>query len=196
VLIIASFDERFDCDFVARLAAQCPAMQFHLHGWTRPGDHGTAERIKRLHEGHANIHYHGPYSTEDLPAILGAYRVSLAPYIAGSLLTRYIDPLRYYHCLNAGLELVSTAIPQASYLRRWIHVVHDVNECAETLAAIQAGRLAKQPGYVPITWEQRANRLTAILRALPRARRLLAKRPDQDLAQAVLARSEATKQAP
>jgi hypothetical protein len=194
VLILASFDERFDFAFVARLAAQCPAMQFHLHGWTRPGDHLTAERLKQLHEGHANIHYHGPYVTADLPGILSRYRVSLAPYHANSLMTRYIDPLRYYHCLNAGLELVSTAIPQAGYLRRWIHVVPDVSACAETLAAIRAGRLAKQPGYIPITWEQRAERLMDILRTLPRTAQLGARRPDQSPVPPVMAGSGATKQ--
>ncbi len=94
-------------------------------------------------------------------------------------MTRYIDPLRFYHCLNAGVEVVSTDIPQARQMGRWIHVVRDPNECGETLDAIQAGKLSKQPGYTPITWEQRADRLLYILRGLPRAKRLAARRPEQ-----------------
>jgi hypothetical protein len=176
VLIIASFDERFDVDFLSQLAALRPEMQFHLHGWTRPDDPVTAEKIRILRKERANIHYHGAYTTEDLPAILGAYRVSLAPYLTDNPMTRYIDPLRYYHCLNAGLEVVSTDIPQARHMEQWIHVVQDVNECAETLEAVQAGRLAKQPGYTPITWEQRADRLADILLALPRTKALSARR--------------------
>lgn len=59
---------------------------------------------------------------------------------------------------------------------RWIHVVRDVQACAETLEAVQAGRLAKQPEYTPITWEQRVDRLAEILRALPRTRALMSSR--------------------
>jgi hypothetical protein len=176
VLILASIDERFDTDFVIRLAEVRPDMQFHLHGWIRPD---LTERFRTLREGHANIHYHGGYTTADLPAILGRYSVTLAPYLADSVMTRYIDPLRFYHCLNAGVEVVSTDIPQARQMGRWIHVVRNPNECGETLDAIQAGKSSKQPGYTPITWEQRADRLLYILRGLPRAKRLAARRPEQ-----------------
>ncbi len=101
----------------------------------------------------------------DLPGILSRYRISVAPYRIGDLLTRYIDPLRFYHCLNAGLEVVSTDIPQARYMEKHVHVVTDVTTCADTLAAIQTGQLAKQPAYTPITWEQRAERLVEIIRS-------------------------------
>ena len=38
ILIIASFDERFDFTFLAKVAELCPTYQFHLYGWTRPND--------------------------------------------------------------------------------------------------------------------------------------------------------------
>ena len=38
VLILASFDERFDFGFLSKVAELSPATQFHLHGWTRHGD--------------------------------------------------------------------------------------------------------------------------------------------------------------
>ncbi len=168
VLIIASFDERFDFDFVSAVALACPHSSFHLHGWTRPGDTETMNQVTELADRHANIEYHGPYTMADLPGILGRYRVSLAPYRTDTLLTRYIDPLRFYHCLNAGLEVISTGIPQARFMERWVHVVSDVSQCAATLAAVQQGQLAKQPNYAPITWDQRAVELTAIIEALHR----------------------------
>jgi hypothetical protein len=168
VLIIASFDERFDFAFLEELAELCPSQSFHLYGWTRSGDPATVQDLRALPGRHANILYHGPYTMADLPGILGRYRVSVAPYRAGSALTRYIDPLRYYHCLNAGLEVVSTDIPQARYMRDYIHVVDSPAACAGALAGIRAGRLAKQPAYSPITWHQRADRLVRILRSLPR----------------------------
>jgi hypothetical protein len=172
VLIIASFDERFDFDFVGKLARFCPGTRFHLHGWVRPGDAATMHRIEAVAARRGNITYHGPYTMAELPEILSRYRISVAPYLSDSPITRYIDPLRFYHCLNAGLEVVSTDIPQARFMADAVHVVSDVTSCAETLAAIRAGGLAKQPAYRPITWQQRADRLVEIIRTLPRTGRL------------------------
>ncbi|MDQ2764477.1 MAG: hypothetical protein M3Y22_13685, partial [Pseudomonadota bacterium] len=176
VLIIASFDERFDFEFLSKLAQARPELQFHLYGWTRPDATATMQQIKAIDTDFVNIHYHGPYNMADLPSILAAYQVSVAPYRINTLLTRYIDPLRFYHCLNAGLEVISSDIPQARYMHDWLHVVPNVAACARTLAAIRSGALAKQPAYSPITWEQRADRLVEIIRALPRTGRLRRKR--------------------
>jgi hypothetical protein len=179
VLIIASFDERFDFDFLSDVAQACPSMEFHLYGWTQRGDTATKAQITAADARHKNIRYRGPYKVADLPAILGAYRVSLAPYRTGMGLTRYIDPLRFYHCLNAGLEVVSTDIPQARHMRDWVHVVSDVTSCVETLRAIRSGTLAKQPAYSPVTWEQRVDRLVEIVSSVPRTAALLGKRANQ-----------------
>jgi len=176
VLIIASFDERFDFDFLSDLAQACPKIQFHLHGWTRPDDTPTMVQITAIDAKYSNVQYHGPYNMADLPSILSAYQVSVAPYRGDSPLTRYIDPLRFYHCLNAGLEVVSTDIPQARHMRDWVHVVSDVAGCAETLEAIRSGSLAKQPAYSPITWKQRADQLTEIIRSQPRTMALFRER--------------------
>jgi hypothetical protein len=172
ILIIASFDERFDFDFLSELAASCPSTDFHLHGWTRRDDPVTPGRISRIIGQHSNLHYHGPYTLDDLPRILGAYRISFAPYRTNTELTRFIDPLRFYHCLNAGLEVISTDIPQARFMNESVHVVQTPAQCAKTLAGIQAGCLAKQPSYTPITWTNRLDRLIEILKALPRTRSL------------------------
>jgi hypothetical protein len=182
VLIIASFDERFDFGFLAELARICPAMRFHLHGWTRPNDTETMARIRAIAADHSNIQYHGPYEMADLPAILRSYEVSVAPYRSDTPITRYIDPLRFYHCLNAGLEVVSTDFPQARYMSDWVHVVPDPAACAKTLAAIFGGGLAKQPIYTPITWEQRADRLAEILQSEPRTIALRGRLAKQEVA--------------
>lgn len=166
VLILTSFDARFDFDFLLNLAALSPQTRFHIHGWTRNSDPGTLQCFSRLVNEHANVLYHGPYATDDLPSILKSYGVTVAPYRANSQLTRYIDPLRFYHCLNAGLHVVSTDIPQARCMERWIHVVRDAEHCAEILKLIQAGNISKQQDYAPITWDQRSIRLMDIVRPL------------------------------
>ncbi len=173
ILIIASFDARFDFGLIGALAALCPELRFHLHGWTRPDDSVTRAAITALAEQHANVHYHGAYSMADLPTILSRYRISVAPYKVDSPLTRYIDPLRFYHCLNAGQEVVSTPIPQAQYMAEWVHLAVDAPACAAAIAAIRAGQLEKQPAYTPITWEQRADRLVEIIGGLPQTAHLV-----------------------
>jgi hypothetical protein len=175
VLILTSFDERFDFDFMARLATLSAQTRFHIHGWTQNSDPGTLKRVSRLTCEHANVLYHGPYTTDDLPAILRSYWVTVAPYRTNSPRTRYIDPLRFYHCLNAGLEIISTDIPQARSIEPWIHIARDAEDCAETLKRIQAGVIFRQSSFVPITWNQRVLRLMDIINSLDRTRMLRAR---------------------
>ena len=190
VLILTSFDARFDFDFVERLAAARAETRFHVHGWTRDGDPESSRRMSKLVSEHANILYHGPYTTDDLPAILKGYRVTVAPYRVNSSLTRHIDPLRFYHCLNAGLEVISTEIAQAKSMTSWIHVVRDAEQCAETLKRIQAGEVAKRHNYTPITWDQRASRLIDIVNSSERTKRLRARRGGDDFQSQAAAQTE------
>ena len=133
-----------------------------------PRRRSDPENIRIICARHANIHYYGSYAQDNLPTILGEFRISLAPYVTDIRMNRYIDPLRFYHCLNSGLQLISTSIPQAMHMQNWIHVVHDPVQCVETLAKLQSGELAMRDTYTPITWQQREDRLVGILCALPR----------------------------
>jgi hypothetical protein len=182
VLVISSFDPRIDFDFLSAVAEACPHTQFHLYGWTAPIDAASRENLRIICERNTNIHYHGPYALDDLPTILRDFRVCLAPYRIDIRQTRYIDPLRFYSCLNSGMEVISTDIPQARYMMKWIHIVHDPVQCAETLRAIQVGKLTKLEGYRPITWEQRVDRLIRILNESPRTMRLDANLPSRTAA--------------
>jgi hypothetical protein len=177
ILILASFDERCDFVFLAKVAELCPTFQFHLYGWARPNDDLTREMLTAICDRHANIRYCGPFALDSLPTILSDFRICLAPYVTGSLMTRYIDPLRFYHCLNSGMEVVSTSIPQAEHMIDWIHIVRDPLECAETLKALLYGEIMKGHSYTPITWVQRVDRLVAILGTLPRTLAVGAKIP-------------------
>lgn len=170
VLILASFDERLDFPLLETVIGQNPHLTFHLHGWVRSDDGPTSRALHALIGAHPNVVHHGAYATADLPDILARYKVTLAPYKVGTPLTDYVDPLRFYHCLNAGLEVVSTPIPQARTMADSIHVVTDAEACSATIGAILANRAAKQPGYSPVTWRQKARRLVEILHASKRAR--------------------------
>lgn len=134
ILILASLDARFDFDFLSAAAAANPGLRFHIHGLISQNDRAIAQRIETAIRHHANLIYHGPYVNEDLPKILVEYSVTLAPYVTQSSLTRYIDPLRYYHCLNSGMEVISTDIPKARDFEDVLHLVHAPNEIGPLVA--------------------------------------------------------------
>jgi hypothetical protein len=177
VLVVASFDERLNVPFLEAVIRHNPDLSFHLHGWVRYEDEATQAALESLVRACPNATYHGPYSMADLPSILAGYKVTLAPYRTGTPLTHYIDPLRFYHCLNAGVEVVSTPIPQAERMSRWIHVVTDVDTCSVTLRAILQDGLEKQSDYTPITWGQKAAQLLKILQGSRRTLSLASRYP-------------------
>ncbi len=144
LLILSSLDARLDFDFLAAAAAANPNLDFHIYGQVSQGDRCIAQRLDRLVSQCPNVSYRGPYVNAGLPSILGDYAVSLAPYIAHSPLTRYIDPLRYYHCLNSGMELISTDIPKARDLGDLLHIVHRPDEIGPLMARLANGWSARR----------------------------------------------------
>jgi hypothetical protein len=169
LLILASVDERFDFELMARAARACPTFAFEIHGQVLAF---ARARLDRLLAEHANVRYEGPYVNADLPALLSRYRVTFAPYVTDDRATRYIDPLRFYHCLNSGMEVVTTDIPQARALGHALHIIHDEQELRSILDEDGRVRSPKQPFYTPMTWERRAAGLLEILRDAPRMRGL------------------------
>jgi hypothetical protein len=164
VLVLASFDDRCDFNFLSKLATLCPETQFHLYGRVSRNHIPWQQQLTAVYNNHSNIHYHGAYTHDDLPTLLQRFDVTLAPYRSDIPRIRYIDPERFYHCLNAGLEVISTDIPAAHRLSQWLNIARDPAECATIIAALRSGKLEKRGGYSPITWEQRIKRLVEIIR--------------------------------
>lgn len=176
VLITASMDNRFDFELMDSASARCPAIEFHIYGQVNKNDSGVRARLQSLCAQRKNIHYHGPYVLTELPGILQSYTVAFAPYDALSPLTRYIDPVRYYHCLNSGMEVVTTPIPQAACLNEALHIIQSADEFAEVLARLQGdpGSRRNTPDrYHLQTWETRVWQLIDILLQLPRMKKLM-----------------------
>lgn len=180
ILIIASIDARFDFALMAKTAARCRDVEFHVYGAVDRNAKDTKAQLEKLCVSRPNIYYHGPYAMKDLTKILAQYSVSFAPYRSNVRSTRYIDPLRYYHCLNSGMELITTKIPQAMRLNKAVHIVDSAEEFARIL-----GRLKNDPSslknvashYSRQTWEMRVARLLDIVFELPRARRIAKRFP-------------------
>jgi hypothetical protein len=175
VLIISNLDKRFDFELMESTARRCVGTDFHIYGQLIDSDVKTQLEQLRVHC--KNVHYLGPYTTDELPRLLERYAITFAPYRVHEF-TRYIDPLRYYHCLNSGMELVTTGIPQARNFNEALHIIKSADEFAEVLEKLRSDPMARRntpQRYSLQTWEMRVNRLFEILRGLPR-REKLAKR--------------------
>ena len=173
VLILASIDPRFDFTLMDAVARQCPDTAFHIYGQISRNDPATQSKLDNLLARNANVSHFGPYVLEDIERILGDYAVTFSPYRPNDLLTRYIDPLRYYHCLNSGMELISTPIPQARSMPNVIHLIETAEDFAKTLTALRTAPEARKNtgrNYHPHSWGEKAERLVSILRGFLQAR--------------------------
>ena len=160
MLILASIDERMDFALLDAAAARCPEVQFEIYGQVAPA---VEPAMREVLFKRGNVHHHGPYVTEQLVPILERFTVMLAPYRIGARLTRYLDPLRYYHALNSGMEVITTDIPQARAYAERLHIVQSAEEVAQVLERLRTGGDSRAGRAPPVTWDQRAETLTDIL---------------------------------
>jgi len=168
ILILASVDERLDFDFLGAAASANPDLVFEIRGHIASDDPKVKRKVDQLTAAHANIHYLGPYVNSELPTILGAYAVTLAPYVVGSPLTDYIDPLRYYHCLNSGMEVISTGIPKAHDFGNVLHCVRNPAEVGPLVRGLSGGTIARRNSGSTASvynWRNRAIKLLDIVGA-------------------------------
>jgi hypothetical protein len=166
LLVLASIDERFDFAFLKAIAEQNPALTFEIYGQIVK-DGVTQAHVASMLTSHGNILYHGAYVNSEIEQILSNYKVTLAPYVAASKFTRYIDPLRYYHCLNSGMEVISTAIPKAEDLKDVLHVVRAPEEVGAIVRGLADGSVARRndgSAASKYNWRQKSIDLTRIVR--------------------------------
>ena len=169
VLVLSSLDQRFDFEFLDEVAQLNPSITFVIAGHISKGSEQadiTATRLLQLTNVCRNVTYRGPYRDDDLVKLTAEFSISLAPYCTNSRLTRYIDPLRYYHCLNAGMEVVTTDIPQARVLADLLHIVREptaFSKLVEGLASTPESRRNRGPSSHLTTWRERAERLIHIV---------------------------------
>lgn len=165
VAVMSSFDKRFDGEWLRRLAMLLPEVEFHLHGWVHHANSVMARELENLVEACPNLTYFGAYRNVDLAPILSRYHTGILPYRAQHPLTRYINPDKIYHYLCAGMEVVSTPIPQASKMLEYIHVCREPESAAETIRLILGAKLRKNPGdlHTRFNWTVRWHELRTFL---------------------------------
>ncbi len=155
MVYIGSIDRRVDFEWLDALAAN--DLTIDIFGSIHTV--GTAETQQQLdaliERRHNNVSFYGPYENDDLPAILGQFRVGLLPYRVGHPMTDHVNPDKLHHYLNAGLEVVASPIPAARRLERYLHLMTTGGDWATVLSDLRTGRLQESWPRESNTWDRR-----------------------------------------
>lgn len=168
VAVISSFDQRLDTQWLETLAALMPEIQFDLYGWVHNEDTAMARELDRLVGACRNLSYIGRYRNSELTHILAGYLIGIIPYRTQHPLTRYINPEKIYHYLCAGMEVISTPIPQALKMQEYVHVCGEPKDAAQSIRLVLAGKNCKNSGdlHNHFNWTMRWHELHPFLETL------------------------------
>jgi hypothetical protein len=162
ILVLSNIDARFDFELLCSISNSNLEICFEIYGSVAK-DHYSEEKFDKLQKN-INVLYKGPYISSDIPSILKKYVVTFAPYRLDSS-TRYIDPLRFYHCLNSGIEIITTPIPRALDMRESMHLISTAAEFSVIIDGLISGTtsLRNRRPRPPITWVKRGAELIEII---------------------------------
>jgi hypothetical protein len=169
LVILFAVDRRFDFELVRRVAELAPDLKIHLYGRIVSNDRSIADEFEELRAKNPNLIYHGEYRFADVDAIVANFGIGFTPYVTNSQLTDFINPDKYYLFLKSGMEVISTDIPQARWLKDRIHIARsadDVLELANRIKADASFRRNKTDGN-EFDWASRADELIRLVRELP-----------------------------
>jgi hypothetical protein len=154
MVYIGSIDRRVDFEWLDALASHeaTIAIVGSVHDVGAPD---TQRQLDALIERRRNVTFHGPYRNDDLPAVLGQFRVGLLPYRVGHPMTDHVNPDKLHHYLNAGLEVVASPIPAARRLARYLHLITADGDWATLLSDLGTARLADSWPREANTWDRR-----------------------------------------
>lgn len=157
-------DERFDLDLLATAAQMRPEWQFVMVGPVVKIDDADLPR-------HANIHYLGGKSYDELPAYLSGWDVALMPFAINES-TRFISPTKTPEYLCAGLPVVSTRIRDVERHYAELQGVAIVDSAAEFVAACERMLALGTSGewrdeadlhLAPLSWDTNQARMAALI---------------------------------
>ena len=144
--IIGSLDNRFDFPLVEHIARSIPDIEIAIYGRVVEGNKGVEQKMRLLVAANQNIKYFGEYENDKLQNILSTIDIGLVPYVLDSILTKYINPDKYFHYLCYGLEVISTPIEAAYELKKWIHICHSLEDFVGKIREIYKGKGLKNLG--------------------------------------------------
>jgi hypothetical protein len=154
MVYIGSIDRRVDFEWLDALAAN--DVTIAIFGSIHPvGAAETQQQLDALIQRRHNVSFHGPYDSDDLPAILSQFRVGLLPYRVGDPMTDHVNPDKLHHYLNAGLEVLASPIPAARRLARYLHLMTTGGDWATVLGELRTTHLQESWPRESNTWDRR-----------------------------------------
>jgi hypothetical protein len=181
LVVLSAIDERFDFDFVGEMARLAPDRRIVVHGYVLHDNPAVGQRIADIRARHPNVSFEGRYAFDDVPEIVRPFSIGLTPYATGPM-TEFINPDKYYLFLQAGLEVISTDIPQARRMADRLHVACSAGEAVEI-----ARRIEREPAFRKniepardLSWAKRVRDFSDILRSAKLVREQRSGRPASD----------------
>jgi UDP-galactopyranose mutase len=142
-------DERLDLELIEAVATERPHWQLVFVG---PVTKVDPARLPR----HANVHYLGGRSYDQLPRYLSGWDVALLPF-AHNESTRFISPTKTPEYLAAGRRVVSTSVRDVVRTFGGGDFIEIADEPQEFIAAIERCLTEDDP-----TRQQRVDRFLAL----------------------------------
>lgn len=170
LVVLSAIDERFDFEFLDEVARLLPDRRIVIHGYILHDDPSVKRRMADLCAHRPNVTFEGRYAFDDIPEIVRPFAIGLTPYVAAAPMTEFINPDKYYLFLQAGLEVISTDIPQARRMADRIHIAgkpQDVVEMARRIEHESAFR-KNVDTTTDFSWRRRAREFVEILRGAAR----------------------------
>lgn len=159
---VGSIHAWFDVPLVTALAKAMPEAEVVLVGPAHPT---TAAEIGRAAARHSNLHWIGPRPYEEIPSIVGAFRVGLIPFLRTPL-TEAVNPVKLYEYAAAGLPSVTTRF--SDEVERWSDAAR-VADTAEQFVVEVKSLLAAPPDRALLRafaarhdWNEIARRFVAV----------------------------------
>lgn len=157
---IGSIDRRVDFDWLR--SAGHWGHQIDIYGRWHPNAPDAERALRSLESEFANVRYCGPYDNDDLWVILPKYNVGLLPYRVSERMTRFINPDKLYHYLNAGLEVLSAPIEPVKEFGKYIFTIETKGEWSKILRRLQAEPRAAAWPSNKYSWDARWTELGRI----------------------------------
>ncbi|MDE1901740.1 MAG: hypothetical protein KGI37_08865 [Alphaproteobacteria bacterium] len=160
LVYIGSIDCRVDFTWLEALMNL--GVGLDIYGRVHKDDEKIARELAGFLDRNKNAVFVGGYDNDQLSSILSQYKIGVVPYRVNFTMTKHINPDKVYHYLNAGLEVISTPIPQCSRMNKYLHLSKNIKDISSALASARTNPRVPSWPAAQYTWKQRWVELMAI----------------------------------